>query len=394
MKRGKKKTTQTDNRSQVNRIAMVSVGMGLCLFVLISLMSFDTSEWPNPDVASAEGIRNLCGPVGAFLSYYCVYYLGPASYAILAFLLFWLIRRCMDEPIDQPILRTIGLLLISAAWSGGTYIINHGSEASLSMGNGGVLGIAVGHTLLTHTALTGTVLIIGAGALVGLLLAADSVMLGAGQFFFTGARWVGGWAGQAQGVRKNRTSSRTKTKRRWSLFDLDKIRLAFGRKNQTWTPSDNLDEEEEYQDEEEEDQTDSSDSPASQRTLAAVSSAIAKIHRRSAGPSKTSQETQMYDEYEYPSLDLLDNPERGYASLQEKVVREKGRILAKTLREFNIDAPVVAVESGPVITMFELELAPGIKVAQISNLSNDLARSLGVQTVRVVAPLPGRHTIG
>jgi S-DNA-T family DNA segregation ATPase FtsK/SpoIIIE len=69
-------------------------------------------------------------------------------------------------------------------------------------------------------------------------------------------------------------------------------------------------------------------------------------------------------------------------------------VLEQTLSEFHIDAQVVEAETGPVITMFELQLAPGIKVAQISNLSNDLARSLGAAAVRVVAPLPGKHTIG
>jgi S-DNA-T family DNA segregation ATPase FtsK/SpoIIIE len=54
----------------------------------------------------------------------------------------------------------------------------------------------------------------------------------------------------------------------------------------------------------------------------------------------------------------------------------------------------VAAETGPVVTMFELELAAGVKVSQIASLANDMARALGVGAVRVVAPLPGKHTIG
>jgi S-DNA-T family DNA segregation ATPase FtsK/SpoIIIE len=101
-----------------------------------------------------------------------------------------------------------------------------------------------------------------------------------------------------------------------------------------------------------------------------------------------------YDDYIYPPLDLLTEPQRGYSALQEKVVREKGRILEQTLTDFNINATVVEAETGPVITMYELQLAPGIKVSQISNLANDLARSLGAAAVRIVAPIPGKHTIG
>ena len=75
-------------------------------------------------------------------------------------------------------------------------------------------------------------------------------------------------------------------------------------------------------------------------------------------------------------------------------MKAKAADLEKLLSEFNINARVVASETGPVVTMFELELAAGVKVSQISNLANDIARALGAGAVRVVAPIPGKHTIG
>ena len=75
-------------------------------------------------------------------------------------------------------------------------------------------------------------------------------------------------------------------------------------------------------------------------------------------------------------------------------MKSKAAALEKLLSEFDINAQVVAADTGPVVTMFELELAPGIKVSQISSLSNDIARALSAGAVRVVAPLPGKHTIG
>ena len=62
--------------------------------------------------------------------------------------------------------------------------------------------------------------------------------------------------------------------------------------------------------------------------------------------------------------------------------------------EFRLDAHVVEIDTGPVITMYELQLAPGIKVSQIASLSNDVARALKAPAVRVVAPIPGKNTIG
>jgi S-DNA-T family DNA segregation ATPase FtsK/SpoIIIE len=93
-------------------------------------------------------------------------------------------------------------------------------------------------------------------------------------------------------------------------------------------------------------------------------------------------------------LELLSEPERSFASVQEKIIKAKATALEKLLMEFNVNAHVVAADTGPVITMFELELAAGVKVSQISTLSNDIARALGVGAVRVVAPLQGKHTIG
>ncbi|MBN1347183.1 MAG: DNA translocase FtsK [Phycisphaerae bacterium] len=99
-------------------------------------------------------------------------------------------------------------------------------------------------------------------------------------------------------------------------------------------------------------------------------------------------------DYELPSLHLLDDPEYGYIEQQESVVREKAKVLERTLTEFRLDTRVVEIDTGPVITMYEIELAPGIKVSQIVTLSNDIARALKAPNVRVVAPLPGKNTIG
>ncbi|MBE3039177.1 MAG: hypothetical protein IMZ62_10245 [Chloroflexi bacterium] len=95
-----------------------------------------------------------------------------------------------------------------------------------------------------------------------------------------------------------------------------------------------------------------------------------------------------------PPIDLLDEPEHTFAAVQEKVVKAKAVALEGLLNEFDISARVVAAETGPVVTMFELQLGAGVKVSQISSLSNDIARALGVGAVRIVAPLPGKHTIG
>ncbi|MEW6253493.1 MAG: DNA translocase FtsK, partial [Planctomycetota bacterium] len=99
-------------------------------------------------------------------------------------------------------------------------------------------------------------------------------------------------------------------------------------------------------------------------------------------------------DYKLPPLNLLDRSVPIDKGAIESLCREKAYVLEQTLNEFRLAVEVVAIETGPVITVFELKLAPGIKVSQIASLSNDMARALRAPAVRVVAPLPGKNTIG
>ncbi len=442
------------------RIVFCCFGLGLCLFLFISLVSFHATDWPNPDVAPASADGNLCGPAGAFLAYYINYYLGPAAMAMLAGVVIWLLMYCMQRKIGQFVLRSIGVVLTGAALATGVYLFTQPGANSLSHGNGGVLGIAMGHFLLVNTARTGTILILLACLVVGLLLAADNVVIGLLKLIWLGmmrikdirpvpaGAYQNGRVGNS-GIRAGRKVGRKQHKQRLVVpisqqeAAIQEV-LGLGDK-----PVDGQDEQDEYWQEDEgeyeyeyeDDESDSGDEDMDQQyeqeqlpvtgsdyrnrknskrlgkkarvngkiggkdcqskqreqLTSVVPSALAKMlgHKIPSANSSTGGIVQEdFSDYSYPPLEILEEPVHGYSELQEKVVRERSAMLEQTLREFNIDARVVETESGPVITMFELELSPGIKVSQITNLSNDLARSLGAGSVRVVAPIPGKHTIG
>ena len=98
---------------------------------------------------------------------------------------------------------------------------------------------------------------------------------------------------------------------------------------------------------------------------------------------------------ELPPLSLLDKPdEKKVQSFSEQSLENMARLLEKKLMDFNIEAVVVAVHPGPVITRFEIDPAPGVKAAQISNLASDLARSLSLVSLRVVENIPGKSYMG
>ncbi len=97
---------------------------------------------------------------------------------------------------------------------------------------------------------------------------------------------------------------------------------------------------------------------------------------------------------ELPSLSLLDKPESSSAGYSREALESMSKLLVKKLKDFNVDITVEAVQPGPVVTRFEIEPAPGIKASQIVGLAKDLARSLTVDSVRVVENIPGKNLIG
>lgn len=95
-----------------------------------------------------------------------------------------------------------------------------------------------------------------------------------------------------------------------------------------------------------------------------------------------------------PALALLDRAQSSGRQIPPELLEQVSRLVEAKLADFGIDARVVHVFPGPVITRFELDLAPGVKVARISNLAKDLARSLSAVSVRVVEVIPGKSYVG
>jgi S-DNA-T family DNA segregation ATPase FtsK/SpoIIIE len=99
-------------------------------------------------------------------------------------------------------------------------------------------------------------------------------------------------------------------------------------------------------------------------------------------------------EGDLPSFDLLDRPDKAKNPISPEELDGIARLVEAKLADFNIEAKVVGVFPGPVITRFELDLAPGVKVSKITTLSKDLARAMSAISVRVVEVIPGKSVIG
>lgn len=95
-----------------------------------------------------------------------------------------------------------------------------------------------------------------------------------------------------------------------------------------------------------------------------------------------------------PSLDLLDEPVSNSNGFSKQALEDMSRQVEIKLKDFGFDVTITTVTPGPVVTQFEISLAPGVKVSQIMNLNKDLARALLVESVRIVDVIPGKPVIG
>lgn len=98
--------------------------------------------------------------------------------------------------------------------------------------------------------------------------------------------------------------------------------------------------------------------------------------------------------YELPPVNLLDDPEPFPHELHDEHLRQTAALLEKTFTDFNMNVRVVGIHTGPVITQYEVALETGLRVNKVTVLGDDLALNLKVPSVRIIAPIPGKNTVG
>ncbi|KWV91581.1 DNA translocase FtsK [Erythrobacter sp. YT30] len=114
---------------------------------------------------------------------------------------------------------------------------------------------------------------------------------------------------------------------------------------------------------------------------------------KKAAPAKANQR-DMFATYDLPSLDLLEDPSGEAAPKLDKLALERNaRLLENVLDDFNVKGEITAVRTGPVVTMYELEPAPGIKASRVVGLAEDIARNMSAISARV-SPIPGKTVMG
>jgi len=383
------------------KLDLLALGLlALTIFLAAALLSYDPADPPSTLVyPQRTETANLCGRIGALASQWSFQALGLGAYYALFSLAALSSLVLARRPIDQPVLRTAGWLLSLVGVTTLAAMAVPGLGPGPVIGSGGYLGAAGRGVLELNFASVGAYILAISLILGGLLLCTDYVLVRL-------LAWVVGkptksfgrgviQAGMAYAHRVNRKAAAVEPREEKAEEDEEEpaIRIV--------SPSANEAETEEEPDAEEEDQEEYEEERSASRAARKPFASWLRMKK-----SKTSQHQQVIEkldaageghdaaDYELPGMDLLLEGETLRFEEQEKEVRGKAKVIEKTFADFGFNVRVVEIQTGPVVAQYEVELEAGLRLSKITGLADDLAIALRVPSVRIVAPIPGKNTVG
>jgi len=400
-------------------VALVLVG----LLLLLALLTYTPGD-PSLDTAVDAPPRNFLGRDGALVADLLIQSVGLAAYLVPAVLFGWAFRLMLQRPIRRP-LRGILLLLVALVLGAAACSILN-PDLALPAGAGGV----VGWVLLTAAERAGLAavalpLAMAAAALVALLLL-SIIGLSPGDW-----RALGSGAGR-RAARFARASGRgtvaatmlgQRAVRHWRdarradrAAEEDRLALDIGHRE--WPPRPPAfrcvvtrlpERREPHIGQRGHDRAAGAPAPAAQppaEAATAPEAVTARLVRLVMPRAKPPLPGRRSEEELQPALDLLDQepllppltplakpPAVRAESVDEEALAKNARMLEAVLEDFGVRGRIVQVRPGPVVTLYELEPAPGIKASRVIGLADDIARSMSAISVRV-AVVPGRTVIG
>jgi len=352
----------------VRDIALILIAP-LLLYLLACLVTHSHTDpsWSSQTGVLPSEIHNVGGPVGAWIADVLLQLFGFMAYPLPLILgsIAWIALFGMDRDGDGradfgPALRLAGIVgfLVTGA---GLLALRFPNLLNYPAGGGGILGRLVGNTLKAAFGAFG-------GNLLLLALFLVSVTLATGLSWFAVMDRIGAWVMRLPDV--FRRSSKQATE--WKEARVHREERTEARKIETELRA--------------------------KRAPVKIEPPPAPVVEKSER-AKREQQIPMFSGVDaggtgLPSLALLDPPKPQPSGYDQATLDTLSRQIEFKLKDFRIDVEVKEAQPGPVITRFEMEPAPGVKVSQISSLDKDIARGLSVKSVRVVDVIPGKSVIG
>jgi DNA segregation ATPase FtsK/SpoIIIE, S-DNA-T family len=410
--------------------------LAVVAFLAVALVSYDPADPPGGLVYPEPAVvNNACGRLGAWVAAQLFAGFGIGAYylvASLAVLDFALLGR---RKIEQPVLRLVGWGLSLIALATLASMAMPGLSPGPVIGPGGYLGAAGRGLLESHFATAGAFILTVSVLFGGLLLCTDYVLLkltvmllgepmkrvaAAGRLAKRGqalpnakhadkkaAALVTVAAGKTRGKSDldNPAIAAEGTDANGETVSIkfpgkSPVKKAAGKASEAIEDGDEIDEEledEELVDEveteegdEASEEEDESLSPLKIRAPVQKKDERQKVIEQLEEGSKPAEAA----DYQLPAVELLLEGEEFPFETHEKEVRTTAKLLERTFLNFGFNVKVVEIQTGPVIAQYEIELEKGLRLAKITNLADDIAIALRVPSVRIVAPIPGKNTVG
>ncbi|HNX91769.1 MAG TPA: DNA translocase FtsK 4TM domain-containing protein, partial [Candidatus Omnitrophota bacterium] len=375
-------------KNEIIAVILVSIG----IFLLLSIFTFTSQDLffytsdPNPVS------QNMAGTWGAYLSGAMLFFVGKAAYVVPMLIILWGVSRFMQMRPDKMFLKFFGIaaLLIAAASALGiTSVLNR----AVAFQRGGVVGTFVSEFLFKYLGMVGAVVFLVALIILSMLIATDFLL------FPLIVRVYKGTA-RAMENAKDKISEKVPlpTVERVPAGKLKDAKADIAKKLEIVRKQVEESRRSVMTDRKSSDTPSGSAVKRSQNQAEDITVTTSNPKFVKPKPVKVAQPAanriQNADGYKLPSLELLITSPKTAEKDREEDFKLKAALLEKTLLEFEVDAKVVKINKGPVITMYELEPAIGTKVNEITSLTDNISLSMKSTNIRIVAPLPGKGTIG
>ena len=391
------------------------VALALCGFSLYAMLALATFRWADLDAMSipSGNMENLGGAVGYYLAHGFARALGFAGWVPFLLLLAFAMLLFVGRKCERITIKLLGAVCFAAMLSilfAGDDGLNRGF-ATTPYGAGGVFGKTVSPNLASAFGGTGRLLLVWFGALLSLLIATEWMF---SQLLLRAysaieplmRRWFRRPAVAAAGVGELDEEEevvkprRSRRKQKQAVIEVEEEEAE--------------EEDEEVEDEEEEEEAEDEEEEVEEEAVAEAKPepepepepapvpeppkpkpiVIVRAQPKKRRKRPALQSSLPFADYPFPPVELFQESQTNDLGSTSEILEKGGAAIVNKLANFKIEAEVVSASVGPSVTQFELRLAESIRVNKIVGFESDLAAALKAISVRVVAPIPGKDTVG
>jgi len=373
--------------SKDKRDLLVSIGLFVAaLLLLAAMISYSPYDIGFETSTLNIHVRNYIGITGAYTAWAIFKLIGYAGFFIPFLFVVWGIGILAERLTGRLAYRIIGILFLFSAGSA-FFSLTARPDSVLMVGRGGLLGfLLTDRFLLDYLGAVGGYIVTISLTMLALLVATEFLIVPVVSMLFMKV-WLA-----ADRIGKIRRKAAP-----LGYAKIEKPSLAGPRLR----PAVKIDKKTQERGEGLRVKGEGEDKEAQGSRLKAEGEEKPRINIMPKPPAPKPKpvkpvmaEPRIVGDYKLPNLDLLNSPTHDSGTMFGENLEESARILEDTLRDFGIESKVINISKGPVITRYELQPAPGIKVNRITSLNDDIALTMKATTVRIVAPIPGKSCVG